>query len=171
LRARPGRPGTRSASWTCRCSHTRRWRGNWRPSRPQAVGISLNYLANVPEALALGAQVKQAAPGCFVFLGGHSVSFIAQDVLAQAQGTVDAVIKGEGETAVGPLLSAIGDGGLETVPVLASATGTGPAPQTLHSIDFPRPARDLMRHRRRYFIGELDPCASIEFSRGCPWDC
>ncbi len=28
-----------------------------------------------------------------------------------------------------------------------------------------------MRHRRRYFIGELDPCASIEFTRGCPWDC
>jgi magnesium-protoporphyrin IX monomethyl ester (oxidative) cyclase len=28
-----------------------------------------------------------------------------------------------------------------------------------------------MRHRRRYFIGELDPCASIEFSRGCQWDC
>ncbi len=28
-----------------------------------------------------------------------------------------------------------------------------------------------MRRRRRYFIGELDPCASIEFSRGCPWDC
>ena len=33
------------------------------------------------------------------------------------------------------------------------------------------PARDLLRHRRRYFIGVLDPCASIEFSRGCPWDC
>ena len=33
------------------------------------------------------------------------------------------------------------------------------------------PARDLVRHRRRYFIGVLDPCASIEFSRGCPWDC
>ena len=28
-----------------------------------------------------------------------------------------------------------------------------------------------MRSRRRYFIGELDPCASIEFTRGCPWDC
>ncbi len=28
-----------------------------------------------------------------------------------------------------------------------------------------------MRHRRKYFIGTLDPCASIEFSRGCPWDC
>jgi hopanoid C-3 methylase HpnR len=34
-----------------------------------------------------------------------------------------------------------------------------------------RPARDLVRHRRKYFIGILDPCASIEFSRGCPWDC
>ncbi|HEX4209911.1 MAG TPA: radical SAM protein, partial [Candidatus Binataceae bacterium] len=22
-----------------------------------------------------------------------------------------------------------------------------------------------------YFIGVLDPCASIEFTRGCPWDC
>src|SRR4029453_7163549 len=28
-----------------------------------------------------------------------------------------------------------------------------------------------LRHRRRYYIGQLDPCASIEFSRGCPWDC
>jgi magnesium-protoporphyrin IX monomethyl ester (oxidative) cyclase len=33
------------------------------------------------------------------------------------------------------------------------------------------PARDLMRNRRKYFIAELDPCASIEFTRGCPWDC
>jgi hopanoid C-3 methylase HpnR len=28
-----------------------------------------------------------------------------------------------------------------------------------------------VRHRRKYFIGQLDPAASIEFSRGCPWDC
>jgi magnesium-protoporphyrin IX monomethyl ester (oxidative) cyclase len=41
----------------------------------------------------------------------------------------------------------------------------------MHGLDEPRPARDLTAHRRRYFIGELDPCASIEFTRGCPWDC
>jgi hopanoid C-3 methylase HpnR len=52
-----------------------------------------------------------------------------------------------------------------------TAQGRGPEPGMLHSIDSPLPARDLMRHRRRYFIGELDPCASIEFTRGCPWDC
>jgi len=33
------------------------------------------------------------------------------------------------------------------------------------------PARDLLRDRRKYFLGTLDPCASVEFSRGCPWDC
>jgi magnesium-protoporphyrin IX monomethyl ester (oxidative) cyclase len=139
--------------------------------QPEAVGVSLNYLANVPEALEVAAEVKQAVPGCFTFLGGHSVSFIADDVLAQSGGTVDAVVRGEGETAVGPLLDAIKDGGLDLVPGIVTAHGRGPAPRAMHGIDFPRPARDLMRHRRRYFIGELDPCASIEFSRGCPWDC
>ena len=138
---------------------------------PHAVGVSLNYLANVPEAFGIAAAAKRAEPGCFVFFGGHSVSFIAEDVLAQAEGCLDAVIRGEGETAIGPLLAAVRDGGLDAVPGLVSLAGRGPAPQTLHSIDLPRPARDLMRRRRRYFIGELDPCASIEFSRGCPWDC
>lgn len=27
------------------------------------------------------------------------------------------------------------------------------------------------RRRHKYFIGVLDPCASAEFTRGCPWDC
>jgi hopanoid C-3 methylase HpnR len=38
-------------------------------------------------------------------------------------------------------------------------------------IETHRPARRLLQHRHKYFIGELDPCASIEFTRGCPWDC
>jgi len=29
----------------------------------------------------------------------------------------------------------------------------------------------LGRRRHRYFIGVLDPCASAELTRGCPWDC
>ncbi|MFC4467640.1 hopanoid C-3 methylase HpnR [Streptomyces xiangluensis] len=139
--------------------------------QPQALGISLNYLANIPEAIEIAEQTKRAVPGCFVFFGGHSVSFVAEDVLAQAEGAVDAVVRGEGEPAVAPLLEAVRDGGVDGVPGVVTADGHGPAPQLLHGIDSPRPARDLMRHRRRYFIGELDPCASIEFTRGCPWDC
>ena len=139
--------------------------------RPDAVGFSLNYLANVPEAIDIGRSVKAMLPGCFVFAGGHSVSFIAGHVLEQAGGAIDAVLRGEGETAIGPLLAAIRDGALESVPGIVTADGPGAAPRLLESIDAPRPARHLMRRRRRYFIGELDPCASIEFTRGCPWDC
>ncbi|MBT2367270.1 hopanoid C-3 methylase HpnR [Streptomyces sp. ISL-10] len=139
--------------------------------RPEALGISLNYLANIPEAIELAEQVKRAVPGCFVFFGGHSVSFIAAEVLQQAGGSVDAVVRGEGEPAIAPLLEAIRDKAVEAVPGVVTTTGRGPAPQMLHNIDAPLPARDLMRNRRRYFIGELDPCASVEFTRGCPWDC
>ena len=139
--------------------------------RPEAVGVSLNYLANIPEAIGIAQRAKAAVPGCFVFFGGHSVSFIAGHVLEQADGAVDAVLRGEGETGVVPLLAAARDGGLATVPGVVTADGPGPGPRLLESIDVTRPARHLMRKRRRYFIGELDPCASIEFTRGCPWDC
>ncbi|MFE7900409.1 cobalamin-dependent protein, partial [Streptomyces sp. NPDC057424] len=139
--------------------------------RPDALGVSLNYLANIPEAIALAHAAKRAHPGCFVFFGGHSVSFVAEDVLEQADGAVDAVVRGEGEPAVAPLLAAVRDGGVDGVPGIVTPTGRGPEPRMLHGIDSPVPARDLTRHRRRYFIGELDPCASIEFTRGCPWDC
>src|SRR5262249_44522019 len=47
----------------------------------------------------------------------------------------------------------------------------GPRPGFVEHLDEIRPARDLVRKRRKYFIGVLDPCASVEFSRGCPWDC
>ncbi|MGB6455311.1 MAG: hopanoid C-3 methylase HpnR [Streptosporangiaceae bacterium] len=139
--------------------------------QPEAIGVSLNYLANIPEAIDIAHDVKDMLPGCFVFFGGHSVSFVASHVLEQAGGAVDAVLRGEGETAIVPLLDAIRDGGVGGVPGIVTTDGLGPGPRLLESIDTPRPARHLMRNRRRYFIGELDPCASIEFTRGCPWDC
>src|SRR5258708_33232229 len=46
--------------------------------RPNAVGFSLNYLANVPEVIDLAGEVKRLRKDCFVFTGGGSVSFIAR---------------------------------------------------------------------------------------------
>ena len=57
------------------------------------------------------------------------------------------------------------------VPGVVTADGQGPPAAFVKSLDDLHAARDLLRHRRKYFIGVLDPCASIEFSRGCPWDC
>jgi magnesium-protoporphyrin IX monomethyl ester (oxidative) cyclase len=139
--------------------------------RPEAVGFGLNYLANVPEVIDLARRIKRLLPDCFVFVGGHSVSFIADHVLQEAAGGIDAVVRGEGEVAVGPLLDACRDGAALEVPGVVTSEGHGPPPQMLDSIDAPRPARDLLPRRRKYFIGVLDPAASIEFTRGCPWDC
>jgi magnesium-protoporphyrin IX monomethyl ester (oxidative) cyclase len=108
--------------------------------QPAAIGISLNYLANIPEAIEISVTAKQAVPAASPFLGGHSVSFIADDVLKQAAGSVDAIIRGEGETAIGPLLQAIRDGGLDAVP------GAGP-PQA--GARLPRPRTTSIRRGRR----------------------
>jgi magnesium-protoporphyrin IX monomethyl ester (oxidative) cyclase len=139
--------------------------------RPDAVGFGLNYLANVPEVIDLAKQIKQEHPGTFVFLGGHSISFIGPHVLAQADGAIDAVVRGEGEAGAPALLERIRDGAAAEAPGAVTLDGNGPTPRMLDSIDRPLPARDLLTRRRRYFIGVLDPAASVEFTRGCPWDC
>jgi hopanoid C-3 methylase HpnR len=81
------------------------------------------------------------------------------------------VLRGEGETSAPRLLAALPSGVLDGVPGATNAAGIAAAPAFLPSLDGARPARDLTARRRKYFIGVLDPCASIEFSRGCPWDC
>ncbi|WP_296655129.1 hopanoid C-3 methylase HpnR [Paraburkholderia sp.] len=140
--------------------------------RPEALCFSGNYLANIPEIVDLARAVKAALPSCFVFVGGHSVSFTAHDLLRHAEGDIDCVVRGEGEASIAALLDAVAHGGdLLAVPGVVTLRGVGPPPGFVEHLDAVRPARDLLRHRRKYFIGTLDPCASIEFARGCPWDC
>ncbi|MBS0261579.1 MAG: hopanoid C-3 methylase HpnR [Planctomycetes bacterium] len=141
--------------------------------RPQAVGYSLNYLANVPQVIDLARDTHELLPDALLFAGGHSASFVAREVLEHAQGALHCILRGEGEAIVPRLLEVWADQSaeLETVPGLVTREGEGPPPQLIHSLDDLLPARDLIRQRKKYFIGSLDPCASIEFSRGCPWDC
>ena len=140
--------------------------------RPDAIGFSLNYLANVPEVVDLATVVKASLPDCRVVVGGHSASFIASDLLAHGAGAIDCVVRGEGEGIIPRVLEAFAGGpALETLPGVVTREGAGPRPLLVASLEHPRPARNLAARRRKYFIGELDPCASIEFTRGCPWDC
>ena len=140
--------------------------------RPHAVCFSGNYLANVPEIVDLCRETRARMPTVFLFVGGHSVSFIARDILELAEGAIDCILKGEGDATVGRLLNTRQEGGdITTLPGVVTLTGEGPPPIFVPSLDTIRPARDLLRHRRKYFIGTLDPAASIEFARGCPWDC
>lgn len=141
--------------------------------KPDAIGFSLNYLANVPEIIDLARLTRSRLPESFLFVGGHSASFVAADLLKHAQGDIDCVLKGEGEAAIVKLLLAAGEDrkSIRKVPGVVTLDGAGPPPQFVENLDDLRPARDLIRHRNKYFIGVLDPCASIEFARGCPWDC
>lgn len=140
--------------------------------RPEAICFSGNYLANVPEIVDLARETRRRLPDSFMFVGGHSVSFIARDVLGLSEGAIDCVLKGEGEATVGLLLDARQNGTrIAQVAGVVTMTEEGPPPTFVQSLDRIRPARDLLPHRRKYFIGRLDPCASIEFARGCPWDC
>ena len=141
--------------------------------QPDFIAFSCNYLANVPEIVDLAKATKLALPRSFICVGGHSASFTANAILEHGEGAIDCVLKGEGEPGIVKLLEAVaGDrNAIAKVPGAVTADGEGPRPGFVEHLDELRPARDLVRNRRKYFIGVLDPCASIEFSRGCPWDC
>lgn len=141
--------------------------------RPDFIAFSCNYLANVPEIVDLSKQTKIALPRCFICVGGHSASFTARAIVEHGEGAVDCVLKGEGEAGIVALIDAVaGDrNGVAKVPGVVAEDGEGPQPHFVHNLDDYKPGRDMLRHRRKYFIGILDPAASIEFSRGCPWDC
>jgi hopanoid C-3 methylase len=141
--------------------------------KPEAVGFSLNYLANIPEVVDLAKVTRLRWPGCFVFAGGHSASFTAPEILEHAGGAIDCVVRGEGEVITPRLLEAAAKdrSGLHSLPGVSTPAGEGPPPRLLASLDDVQPARDLLARRKAYFIGVLDPCASIELTRGCPWDC
>ena len=141
--------------------------------QPDVIAISCNYLANVPEVIDLAKLTKERHPRTVVCVGGHSASFVAADLLEHGAGAIDCMLRGEGEAVIGQVLQAMEHDltGLTTVPGVVTRSGSGPPPRFVDSLDTISPARDLLRHRRKYFIGVLDPCASIEFARGCPWDC
>ena len=139
--------------------------------RPDAICFSGNYLANIPEIIDLAKAARARIPGCFIFAGGHSVSFTAGEILEHGEGAIDCILKGEGEASIVALLDAVGDRDFSHVPGAVTTDGEGAPPAFVASLNDLVPARDLLSNRRRYFIGTLDPCASVEFARGCPWDC
>src|SRR6201987_976156 len=140
--------------------------------KPEAIGFSLNYLANIPEVVDLAKETQRRLPECFIFAGGHSPSSPAKEILAHADGAISCVVRGEGEAITPNVLEAADDPDkLRTLPGVTSIYGDGPAPRLVENLNATQPERDLIARPRKYFIGVLDPCASIEFTRGCPWDC
>src|SRR5258708_22889814 len=91
--------------------------------RPNAVGFSLYYLANVPEVIDLAKDVKRVMKDCFVFTGGHSGSFLAGQNFWDAGGGVRAGIPG---------------GGGDAAPIRLRPAGTPSPPQGYPRLAQPR---------------------------------
>src|SRR5581483_7785720 len=94
--------------------------------RPDAVGFSLNYLANIPEVVDLAKATRARRPDAFVFAGGHSGSFVAEEILEHADGAIHAMVRGEGERVAPRLLEAAHDRRLATLPGVVTGEGAGP---------------------------------------------
>ena len=96
--------------------------------QPDAVAFGLNYLANIPEVVDLAKQTRERLPRVLFFVGGHSASFTARDILEHAGGAIDCVVKGEGEDITPRLLAAARDdrSQLHTLPgvVIGAAVAT-----------------------------------------------
>jgi radical SAM superfamily enzyme YgiQ (UPF0313 family) len=111
--------------------------------------FSCNYLANIPEIIDLVKATKEQLPNTFIFVGGHSASFTAREILQHGEGVIDCILKGEGEASVGQLLEAVKHdrSALTTVPGIVTPDGQGLPPIFVNSLDDLRPARHLLRDR------------------------
>src|SRR5256712_12675689 len=138
--------------------------------QPDVVAFSCNYLANVPEIVDLAKLTRARRPDTFVLVGGHSASFIAQELLEHAGGAIDCVVKGEGEASVLPLLEAVEHDRRAgaTVAGVVTLDREGPPARLVGNLRQLMSPPDPLPHRRRDFLGTLDPRASIEVPRGCP---
>src|SRR5215472_12769638 len=98
--------------------------------QPDFIAFSCNYLANVPEVVDLAKATKLALRGCFICVGGHIASFIANAIIEHGEGAIDCVLKGEGEPGIVKLLEAVvGDrSAIAKVPGAVTADAEGPRP-------------------------------------------
>ena len=98
--------------------------------QPDVIAFSRNYLANIPEIIDLAKGTRATLPAALIFVGGHSASFTAEQILSHREGAIDCVLNGEGEPGVIALLDAARHDrySLHLVPSVTTLDRQGPAP-------------------------------------------
>lgn len=142
--------------------------------RPDAVGISASFTSDVYSVYRTLQTVKDYNPHIRTFVGGQHATMVHSDF----SGRADAVVFGEGELTAHELLRAWEEAKpLQNVPGLAFLQEERWVQTELrplvHDLDeIPYPAHFLTsKYLSHYFIGTRRPCASLEISRGCPYQC
>ncbi|MFC1642476.1 cobalamin-dependent protein [Myxococcota bacterium] len=85
----------------------------------RAIGLPLHWHYQTYDVLRVATALKQVAPDAFVFLGGLTASYFAEEIL-RAFPAVDAVVQGDGEKPLEALLRCLAEAGhdLDEVPNL-----------------------------------------------------
>ena len=84
----------------------------------RAIGLSLYWHYQAYDAIEVARALKAAHPEAFVFLGGLTAGYFAEEIVASFP-CVDGVLRGHAEGAIVPLLEALETGGdLGAVPAL-----------------------------------------------------
>ncbi|UIJ73279.1 B12-binding domain-containing radical SAM protein [Aurantimonas sp. HBX-1] len=140
---------------------------------PHIAGFSLLYDLQLPSALSAAAALKEAHQATFVVFGGPLASAISS-LLLENFPFIDAVIEGEGETALARLAEAIeAEGDLGAVPSLVrrhdGSIGRGPRAAPADLDELPHPSRDMIAALRAR--GLPAPSAYLTTSRGCKAFC
>lgn len=144
--------------------------------RPALLGISCAFTTDVYPTLEVARFVKERYPDLPVVVGGHHASLVPGDFF-YADSAIDAVVIGEGERPAADLADAIRRRQpIETVPGVMTwknrEQGFRQQPLPHASETWPQPDRTLTApYRKWYHHGQAVPSASVETSRGCPFDC
>lgn len=135
---------------------------------PDIVGF-MTECDSYHHVLQICAEVKRAAPGCIVVLGGPHATAVAERTM-RTWPSVDAIVLGEGEVTFCELVERIATRGLTAVDGTWIRDTTGAihqgAPRALVADldDLPLPAYDL-------YTSALDEELFLEVGRGCPFQC
>ncbi|MCP5048397.1 MAG: hypothetical protein GY940_14605, partial [bacterium] len=143
---------------------------------PDAVGVACQFTTDVYSALHVGGFLRALDPKVTLFVGGHHATLQDNDFMFKGT-PFDALVVGEGEYTSRNLVRALRDGKpLHTVPGLITPANRHKGFQSGDTVDnldkIMLPARHLTkRYRAKYHQANRVPTASVETSRGCPFDC
>lgn len=143
---------------------------------PDAVGVACQFMTDVYPALQIGRFLRGIDPDAVLFAGGHHATLQQHDFMFEGT-PFDALVVGEGEFTTVELMEALRDGRpigeVQGVMTMGNRlAGFQPRQMSADLDALPLPARHLTkRYRRKYHHGSAVPTASVETSRGCPFDC
>lgn len=144
--------------------------------RPDYIA-TYSITATVPAALDVARVAKEAAPRAKVIVGGVHPTFMAEEMLREANGTIDFVVRGEGEETTEELLRALeSNADVSGIRGLAYLDGDRyvqtPPRRMLEDLERYPASFDLADWPLyKYFVIPKSRLGAVSTSRGCNHSC